>query len=168
MGWAIGAIPVVLVLLIFFSVSQKRIEQTQKAFRILDKRGRAEMVLWDLSNNRIRALCQDIDPQAIVAAVLPLPWGLHYWCGNTTIAVPTDLRRERVQKRFFAETGVRYLVLDERRSLRSLTRLPALVEISKIDSFTLYELSSSVATPGSWAAPNPLSCAGGHDHGRCK
>jgi hypothetical protein len=116
----------------------------------------------------MRGFCKDLDSDAVVGAVLPLPWGLHYWCGNATVTIPADLRREHVQKRFFSRTGVRYLVIDERRSFRGLTNSPDLVAIANRDSYTLYELSSSVARPRSWAAPTPLSCAGGKDPTRCK
>jgi hypothetical protein len=101
-------------------------------------------------------LCAAMDPDAVVAAVVP--WPLHLFCGNAALILPIDLARIDLRARFLADKQPRYVVASSDPSYAWLARDPAFRPLLASGRFVLYERTS--APPPPWRAPPPLACAG--------
>lgn len=113
-------------------------------------------------------LCDELDPNAIVAA--SLPWQITFWCGNATVRLPIDPGPEAVRDRFVAERRPAYIVLlgrprpnvpeYTRRWRAQLDRSRRFRRLPAPEPFLLYEVERPPPDSRPWVSPGPVACAG--------
>lgn len=105
----------------------------------------------------LRAVCASLPPDVLVAA--SPAWGISFWCGNPTIALPIDLERPNIRRRMVRERRPGYVVYRKKARARQRSRAKWLDKVASTRHFDVYEVRAS-RKPATWNAPPPVGCAG--------
>jgi hypothetical protein len=111
-----------------------------------------------LGEPALRALCQSVDRNAVVAS--PDPWAFYVACGTAGVKLPEDLEDPAWADRFLSEVPLGYVVLNDRSDLRVLHASPRLRRLASRGRNVLYEVKDPLPRSRPWAAPPRLADAG--------
>jgi hypothetical protein len=108
-------------------------------------------------NETSRALCEHIDPDALVAS--PDPWNILFWCGNAGYLLPSDLDDLGWLHRYLDDKTPGYLIAADPAAIRVFASSPRLEAAVRAGRAVLFRVRDPQSGSRPWSSPGPLAPA---------